>query len=321
LGGASSSFFLRKYPNYLSKFSGVNKNSINPNFVTGLCDGEASFGLGLNKVNDVKVGWSTQLVFSVVLHTKELNLLELLKLFFCNVGNFTKYKDSTLYRVQSIKGIEVIINHFDSFPLITQKWYDYQLFKQAFVLVKSKQHLTIEGIIKIVAIKASMNLSLSLQLKQNFPDVIPVPKPLVQNQEIKDPHWLAGFVSGEGCFFIHIQVSKPNKIGSSVKLRFKLTQHSRDTQLIKSFVDYLGCGKVEFYSQSSAVDFVVTKISDINEKIIPFLNKYSIFGIKALDFEDFCKAAEIIKNKEHLTIEGLKKIEEIKGGMNTRRIS
>ena len=41
--------------------------------------------------------------------------------------------------------------------------------------------------------------------------------------------------------------------------------------------------------------------------------------MKALDFAG--KAGEIIKVKEHLTNEGLVKIEKIKSGMNTKRIS
>jgi hypothetical protein len=42
---------------------------------------------------------------------------------------------------QSMKDIEVIINHFDKYPLLTQKYGDYQLFKQAYLIVKNKDHL------------------------------------------------------------------------------------------------------------------------------------------------------------------------------------
>jgi len=50
------------------------------------------------------------------------------------------------------------------------------------------------------------------------------------------------------------------------------------------------------------------------------LKKYFVHGIKALDFADFCKAAEIIKAGGHLTPEGLKRITELKARMNTNRI-
>lgn len=42
-------------------------------------------------------------------------------------------------------------------------------------------------------------------------------------------------------------------------------------------------------------------------------------GVKLLDFKDFCKVATLIKEKVHLTTEGLKEIQKIKEGMNTGR--
>jgi LAGLIDADG endonuclease len=56
--------------------------------------------------------------------------------------------------ISSREELEVVINHFDKYPLITQKFADYQLFKQAFELIKRKEHLTLEGLKKLVAIKA-----------------------------------------------------------------------------------------------------------------------------------------------------------------------
>jgi hypothetical protein len=67
------------------------------------------------------------------------------------------------------------------------------------------------------------------------------------------------------------------------------------------------------------VEFVATGLSDIVEKIIPFFNKYQIEGLKVLDFADFCKVAQIMKNKDHLNQAGLEKICVIIAGMNTRR--
>ena len=41
--------------------------------------------------------------------------------------------------------------------------------------------------------------------------------------------------------------------------------------------------------------------------------------MKALDFADFCRAAELMKEKKHLTKEGLEEIRQIKAGMNQGR--
>jgi hypothetical protein len=37
-----------------------------------------------------------------------------------------------------------------------------------------------------------MNKGLSEKLKDFFPDILPAPRPLVKDQEIKDPNWVAG---------------------------------------------------------------------------------------------------------------------------------
>lgn len=54
-------------------------------------------------------------------------------------------------------------------------------------------------------------------------------------------------------------------------------------------------------------------------KVIPLFHKHKIEETKLLDFQDFYKAANFIKNKTHLTIEELEKIKLIKSRMNKAR--
>lgn len=71
-------------------------------------------------------------------------------------------------------------------------------------------------------------MGLSSELTSAFSNVTPMIRPLVKNLvENIDPYWLAGFTSGEGCFYIKIFKSK-TKIGEAVLLTFQLTQHLRD---------------------------------------------------------------------------------------------
>jgi hypothetical protein len=67
------------------------------------------------------------------------------------------------------------------------------------------------------------------------------------------------------------------------------------------------------------MEFTVTSLKDINNIIIPFFSKYPLQGVKLADYLDFCKVVELMKNKAHLTQEGLDQILEIKLGMNTGR--
>jgi len=52
---------------------------------------------------------------------------------------------------------------------------------------KKKEHLTIEGLHKIVAIRASMNRGLSDKLKSAFPNVVTVPRSIVELPPTIDP--------------------------------------------------------------------------------------------------------------------------------------
>jgi hypothetical protein len=88
---------------------------------------------------------------------------------------------------------------------------------------------------------------------------------------------------------------------------------------MRSLEEYFGYGHYKPSKGRDYGDFVVTGFSDITEKIIPFFQKYKLHGSKALDFADFCKVAELMKTKAHLTQEGLEQIRVIKSGMNKGR--
>lgn len=91
-----------------------------------------------------------------------------------------------MYRVSSLKNLRVITNHFDIYPLITQKHSDYLLFKQSINLIDKKLHLTEIGLLKLVGIKSVLNWGLSEKFKETFPNMIAVVRPKVNISEIKD---------------------------------------------------------------------------------------------------------------------------------------
>jgi hypothetical protein len=227
------------------------------------------------------------------------------------VGQIHKSGQNLLqYRVQSFAEIERVLNHFEKFPLISNKRADFELFKESYNLVINKEHLTHEGLHKIVALRASLNLGLSEQLQTAFPDVVSIVRPIVKDQKIQDAKWLAGFVAAEGCFMVSISKSQSSTAGFQVYLVFVITQHVRDEELMCSLIDYLGCGNLR--RKRDVFEYQVSKFSDLIEKIIPFFKKYPILGEKSKDFADFCVVADLMKTKVHLTKEGVEKIRQIK---------
>ena len=106
-----------------------------------------------------------------------------------------------------------------------------------------------------------------------------------------------------------------------MKLVFKLTQHSRDKELIQNIIKYLGCGGVFFQAKTSdIIHLLVTKFSYIQIKIIPFFKQHPVLGVKAFDFQDRCNVADLMSYKKNLSLDGLDKILKIKNGMNTNRL-
>lgn len=89
---------------------------------------------------------------------------------------------------------------------------------------------------------------------------------------------------------------------------------------MERLVAFLGCGRIVQELDHSKVHFIVNKFTDITDKIIHFFSKYQVVGIKYDNFKDWCKVAEIMQNKGHLTEEGFNKILKIKAGMNKGRI-
>lgn len=123
---------------------------------------------------------------------------------------------------------------------------------------------------------------------------------------------MAGFTSGDGGFLVHLNQN------NVVQLRLKISQHSRDRLLLKSFISYFDCGIIS--KDTGYTDFLVGNFIDIYYKMIPFFTKYNIIGVKYENFIDWCKVAEIIKAKKHLTVSGFNQIIIIKQGMNKGRI-
>lgn len=113
-----------------------------------------------------------------------------------------------------------------------------------------------------------------------------------------------------------IQESKSKKTTDNIGLRFVITQHSKDSVLLDNISNYLGCGKC--YSSRNEVNLTVSTFSDLN-KIISLFNKYPLLGTKKEDYLDFCKVAELIKSKDHLTKQGIENIKRIKSNMNSKK--
>jgi hypothetical protein len=261
------------------------KNVLNPWFITGFTDAEGCFSIGIRPDAKLKTKWRVLPVFIIKLHKKDLIILEDIKKTL-QVGKIRKSGENCVqYVVESFKELVVIVNHFDNYPLVTAKVSDFLLFKQCFELIKNGEHLTVEGLLKIVSLKSSLNWGISEKLTKNFPLVIPVNRLEYKFKGIPDPFWIAGFTSGDGSFQIRIRKLNTN-IGYRVSLLYSFHLHIRDLDVLKGIATYFNNSKNHTsiekkvgISEDKSVHLQIAKFTELNEIIIPFFEKYPIEGV------------------------------------------
>lgn len=132
--------------------------NINSEWVTGFVDGEGTFYVGINKNDTMSVGYQVLPEFRIVQHKRDIKLLHALKKFFGAGVVRVNHDDRYELRIRSIQHLnEKVIPHFDKYPLLTQKKFDFIKFKRIVNLINKNQHLTISGLKKIIEIAEKMN--------------------------------------------------------------------------------------------------------------------------------------------------------------------
>lgn len=166
----------------------TSQQGLNPYFITGFCDGESSFQVSITKNKTSKLGWKVRPQFTIGLHSRDLALLLQIKEFFgCGFIVKNNTQNEVSFRVYSLQDLtNCIIPHFSNYPLLSQKAADFYLFKQVTELMRNEDHLTTEGLQKIINIKASINLGISDELKSHFINTVPVQRPTIQTTNIQD---------------------------------------------------------------------------------------------------------------------------------------
>ena len=145
------------------------------------------------------------------MHEKDRALFKSIQDFFGGIGYVSKPNNTYTveFRISTLKDIiNIIIPYFDNYPLITKESSDYILFKQVALLMLNKEHNNLEGLQKIVKLRASLNLGLSKDLKEAFPEAVAIKKSNNFTEAVYNnlsPEWVAGFSTGESNFFITVK--------------------------------------------------------------------------------------------------------------------
>jgi hypothetical protein len=167
-----------------------NEKELNPYFVSGFADAEASFGTTIYKNNKLKTGYRVRSFFSISLNQQDSFILFQIQEFFGKIGSIRtdKKANALIYSVEGLKDLTtIIIPHFKKYPLISQKAADFILFEQIVELMNKGAHKNLDGLQQIINIKASINLGISETVKSEF-EVNPIKRPVIDTKNIPDPY-------------------------------------------------------------------------------------------------------------------------------------
>jgi hypothetical protein len=138
-----------------------------------------------------------------------------------------------------------------------------------------------------------------------------------QEREL-NPYWIAGFVDGEGTFFISIYDSPKLKMGKQVRIGFKVTQGVKNVQVLYKLKKFYGIGIVK-QEKPEVYEYRVNDLQQLVEIILPFFLKYAMHTTKKFDFLRVLYVSKLMLRKDHLTMDGINKIQKIRNKMNLKR--
>jgi hypothetical protein len=133
-----------------------------------------------------------------------------------------------------------------------------------------------------------------------------------------DPHWVVGFVDGEGCFSVSIHQNPVVRRtrGWQVNPVFHVYQHEEYRAVLEELVVFFGCGRIRSKGpKSSVLTFAVDRLADQVAHIVPFFERYPLV-IKAKDFALYASVVRSVRAKEHLAPLGFERVVRLAYAMN-----
>ncbi len=148
----------------------INPNLIKPNlsdpWLSGFTDAEGCFNVNIRPRMNTITGYRVSLRFLLDQKNAESTLLDIRDLF--NFGQVYVRKETKgvyRYSIDSFKGLLPVRDYFLTFKLKTKKADSFKHWLEVLTMILNKEHLVIEGLVKIRAITKVININNSLSVK------------------------------------------------------------------------------------------------------------------------------------------------------------
>jgi hypothetical protein len=130
----------------------IPSSPLDPFYVSGLVDGDGSFNISFRSNGRISPA------FTIIQDANSADLLYKVKDFFGCGSIYEINEDTVRYNVSNLKDlIDIIIPHFNQYPLYTVKSGHFKIFSEVCNLLKAKEHKNDSGLKRITDLALNMN--------------------------------------------------------------------------------------------------------------------------------------------------------------------
>lgn len=142
-------------------------------------------------------------------------------------------------------------------------------------------------------------------------------------REKLNPHYVAGFIDGEGSFSVSVGRHKTLKRGLEVRPEFEIEVRADDREILERILITIGRGHIydlsyERYGWYPHVKYKITSNKDLVEFLFPFLDSYPLQAKKKEVYKRFKDIVLMMHRKEHLSDRGFAKIIKLRQEIRER---
>lgn len=151
----------------------------------------------------------------------------------------------------------------------------------------------------------------------------------LNKDNLEKSSWLSGFVDSDGSFSVQYTKTENGAKKSKISCRLRIEQRMLDPITNESYYDilnqiclFLNCNlSTKTQKSTNNTYYTLTASSKVSLVIlIKYFNNYPLFSSKYLDYKDWEQVANLLINNQHLTADGINRVELVRSRMNTKRI-
>nr|BBG67071.1 hypothetical protein [Stropharia rugosoannulata] len=300
---------------------------MSPGYISGLTQTDGSFFCSIIISPKHRFGIQFRPKYTITADLDSKYVLEKIQAYFnCGLVTVNNKKHTAEFVVNKLEDlINIIIPHFNTYSVYTGKLHAFILFKKIVHALYHKEKRTLEERRELLNIALSMNKTnnrtverietlyslLGITANQNKVTEYHNSE-LIEITDTLSNEFISGVIDGDGSFFISFQLD------GNIKTGFNITNEPDSRPLLEKIKAQLkNIGSIQEGSKNELV-YTVNGINQINDVLIPFMDKSPIFSERAEHYSKFKTVSILLKEEKPLTLPTKLKIVELAYDMNKK---